>query len=487
MASMAQVLRIFSLMPLALGLYAADGGTVEVTVVDSITGVGIPGVTVNLTSSDGNGLKFRNWTGPSGELRFSGLTPGEHSFFFEKEGFSSEEPATVRVVSQGIVRLRKELDPLTTINGKVLDAANHGIRRISVELLTGRGQYVRAVSADDVGAFQIGNLSTGVYLLRAAPAHGTLRAPVYYPGVPTVAEASPIRVYGEKTIDGCDIRLPAQAVFAIRGRVVDPAGSPVAQATVKLKSADAHYLFEGGAPDAQAVSDGDGRFQFSAVSAGHWHLWAESGKLMGFVPVMVTQSDRDDVSVTVARPFALEITEEPSGPAIHLRPVDGPMEQEVHSSSPKGGKIVVERVYPGRYRLYQSPPKGYYAGSILLGARDVLGEDVELAEGAPPIRIVYKEGGGMVRGTVADGGGATVVLIPELSSPDYWHAVKCDEQGRLEVDNLRPGNYFAIAVRRAGALQDNAFPALVEQQGQLVHVGAGEIVMAELRLTAWPR
>jgi hypothetical protein len=55
------------------------------------------------------------------------------------------------------------------------------------------------------------------------------------------------------------------------------------------------------------------------------------------------------------------------------------------------------------------------------------------------------------------------------------------------VDNLRPGNYFAIAVRRAGALQDNAFPALVEQQGQLVHVGAGEIVMAELRLTAWPR
>jgi len=35
---MAQVLRIFSLMPLALGLYAADGGTVEVTVVNSITG-----------------------------------------------------------------------------------------------------------------------------------------------------------------------------------------------------------------------------------------------------------------------------------------------------------------------------------------------------------------------------------------------------------------------------------------------------------------
>jgi len=79
------------------------------------------------------------------------------------------------------------------------------------------------------------------------------------------------------------------------------------------------------------------------------------------------------------------------------------------------------------------------------------------------------------------------VLVPELSSPDYWHAVKCDEQGRFEVGDLRPGNYFAIAVRRAGALHDPAFPALVEQKGDLVRVGAGEIATAELRLTAWPR
>jgi hypothetical protein len=225
----------------------------------------------------------------------------------------------------------------------------------------------------------------------------------------------------------------------------------------------------------------------SGVSAGHWYLWAEHGKLMGFVPVVVTQSDREDVSVTVARPFALEITEEPSGPSVHLLPVDGPLEQEVHSGRPKDGKILVEPVYPGRYRFYQSTPKGYHLDSILLGVRDVMGQEVELAEGAPPIRIVYKQGGGIVRGTVADGGWATVVLVPELSSPDYWRAVKCDEQGRFELGDLRPGNYFAIAVRRARALQDPAFQTLVEQQGHLVQVGAGEVVTAALRLTAWPR
>jgi hypothetical protein len=281
--------------------------------------------------------------------------------------------------------------------------------------------------------------------------------------------------------------LPSQAAFAVRGRVVDPAGDPVPQATVKLKSADTHYLFEGGAPDAQRLSDREGRFEFSAITAGHWHLWAEAGTLMGFVPLVVAESDRDDMSIPLAKPFTLEVTAGRIGPPVHLLPVDGPLEQEVHSGSPKNGKIVVERVYPGRYRFYQSTPKGEYLDSILLGERDVLGQEVELADGGPPIRMVYRQGGGKVRGTVADGGGSTVVLVPERSSPDYWQRVKSDEQGRFEVADLRPGNYFAIAVRKAGALQDSAFPALVEEQGQLLHVGAAETATVELRLTAWPK
>jgi hypothetical protein len=207
---------------------------------------------------------------------------------------------------------------------------------------------------------------------------------------------------------------------------------------------------------------------------------------MGFVPVAVTESGRDDVSIPLARPFALEVTEEGAALPVHLLPVNGPLEQEVHSGIPKDGKIVVERLFPGRYRFYQSTPKGEYLDSILLGTREVLGQEIELAEGAPPIRMVYKQGG-KVQGVAADGGGATVVLVPELRSPDYWRAVRSDEQGRFEMADLRPGNYFAIAVRRAGALQDPAFAALVEQQGQPVHIGAGETATLELRLTAWPR
>ena len=80
-----------------------------------------------------------------------------------------------------------------------------------------------------------------------------------------------------------------------------------------------------------------------------------------------------------------------------------------------------------------------------------------------------------------------MVLVPELSSPDHWQSVRSDEQGRFEVGDLRPGNYFAIALRQAGAVQDPGFSALVEHDGTLVHVNAGEIAVADLRFAIWPR
>jgi hypothetical protein len=80
-----------------------------------------------------------------------------------------------------------------------------------------------------------------------------------------------------------------------------------------------------------------------------------------------------------------------------------------------------------------------------------------------------------------------VVLVPEQSSPDHWHSALSDEQGHFEIGDLRPGNYFAIAVRLSGALQDPQFLALVEHDGTLVHVNAGEIAVADLRAATWPR
>jgi hypothetical protein len=209
---------------------------------------------------------------------------------------------------------------------------------------------------------------------------------------------------------------------------------------------------------------------------------------MGFMPVEVMQADRDNLTVRLAAPFTLEVQVEGlplestnrRGPALHLLPLDGPLEQQVDSGGPKNGKGLLEGVYPGRYRFFADARKGYYMDSAQ-------GQEMELMEGAPPIHIVYKQDGGVVRGTVEEGSGSTVVLAPEAGSPDYWQSAKCDERGRFEVRDLRPGDYYAIAVRHPGVVQDPGFVSSIEREGTRVHVNGGETAAAELRVTTWPR
>jgi hypothetical protein len=510
---MAQVLRIFYFLTATALVLHADGGTIEGIVLNSVTGEGVSGVTVEITTTNAKTLTLRTRTGPSGEFRFSGLDPGEFSVSYRKDGFDSLEDEaatnTVRVSGQGLVRLRKELDPLTVITGRVLDGDDNGLKRIRVELLSGRGHARRTVSTDAAGAFRIGNLHPGIYLLRATPdrpgwetvgkfddltaaaaaaslERRPLLAPSYFPGVSSLTDASPVRVNGEPELDGYNIRIPSPNTVAIRGRVVDPQGDPVANVTVKLKSADTHYSFDGDPSDAQVSSGDQGSFEFSMVSPGHWHLLAETGNLMAFAPVLLGQTGQDDVVLRLERPFALDVTMDGPPDRLILLPVDGPLQQEVTTRPSKGGKLRVD-VYPGRYRFDESSPAGYYIDSILLGERNVLGRDVELMEGVPPIRIVYKQDGAKVRGTVNGGAGATVVLVPELSSPDYWRSAKCDEQGRFEIRDLRPGYYFTLAVRRPSALQDAGFVGLVERQGTRLRVDSSQVVTEDLQLTSWPR
>ena len=170
---MTQVWRVFYLAATAIALSAADGGTVEGTVINSVTGEAVAGVKVEMKTPEGRTLTYRTETGSAGEFRFSNVDPGEHSVSYEKDGFGSPETEpsadTVQVTAQGTSQLHKKLDPLTTLEGHVLDEESHGVRRITVEVLTGRGQAQRSAFTDDAGDFRISDLHPGVYLLRATP------------------------------------------------------------------------------------------------------------------------------------------------------------------------------------------------------------------------------------------------------------------------------------------------------------------------------
>jgi hypothetical protein len=138
----------------------------------------------------------------------------------------------------------------------------------------------------------------------------------------------------------------------------------------------------------------------------HDQTIAEVGNLMAFAPVLLGHTGQDDVVLRLERSFALDVTMDGPRDRLFLLPVDGPLQQEVATGPSKGGKLRVD-VYPGWYRFDESSPAGYYIDSMLLGERNVLGWDIELMEGVPPIRIVYKQDGAKVRGTVDCGAGAT--------------------------------------------------------------------------------
>jgi hypothetical protein len=123
----------------------------------------------------------------------------------------------------------------------------------------------------------------------------------------------------------------------------------------------------------------------------------------------------------------------------------------------------------------------------MLGGRDVIGQEVELKAGTPPVRIVYKANAGAVRGTVENGEGATVILWPQASlSADWVRALRCGAAGAFEIGGITPGEYYAVAVDRVDPqtiLQQLARNALKPVS---VRVEEGSTSPVELKVTHWP-
>ena len=113
----------------------------------------------------------------------------------------------------------------------------------------------------------------------------------------------------------------------------------------------------------------------------------------------------------------------------------------------------VANVYPGRYtiRTLGGPP-GAYVESIRLGDAEVYGRAVDIFDGSMPIRIAYRRGGPVLRGTVEKGEGATVQIVDaDESAAEDSRAVTAGRDGSFQVDNLRPGDYYVVAVQGAEA------------------------------------
>ena len=436
------------------GALAAQTVTVTGSVTNAITHEPVGAVSVVLSST---GPSSGANSDASGRFRIPKVKAGRYRVFASRVGFEMAE-RELRIEEGGDPpAFELAMRPWPGLRGRVLDAERQPAARVRVRANDPENApgVVYEVTTDAAGRFAFERMRPGQYLLVALPpadgneAGSTEIAPTWFPGMTDRRDAPAVPVAAGDDLSGFDIVLRAVPVFHLSGRVVDERGGPAAGATVETGlAARKATVREDGTFDLERVRPGEGTLR--AV----WHRG--DVELRGFANVAVGGHDVEDLAVRVAPPVAvlgeIELNgqrHECEGEAM-LTPVDGQGERADAEFRESG--IRFERVYPGRYRLMVEPGwkwGRHYLDSVRLGERDITLDEVEVVPGMTPFRVALSTGGGRVRGTVEHGEGGFVVLMPQdqrLRLRPFLVTASI-EGGTFALDNVRPGDYYAFAVR----------------------------------------
>ena len=476
-------------------------GSVEGAVVDRVTSAGIPGVSVTFYIRT-QAVFAEATTDASGEFRIFGMKPGSYEVRFEKEGylFGNKIPPQPYIVGQSPspVRIRLEMTRYASLTGRVMDADGNPMSQGEVKIV---GRNVVPVAAD--GTFVMKDLEPGSYTLAAVPkaasASEGARVPVitYAPG--------PIVIRGDADVSGVEIRLQTAEVYSVSGVILDETGNPKAGAEVQLfpkiqtgariRSFGDVITMVGPGPstgpdEARVVSGEDGSFAFPAVRSGEWQVVAGSrGSIesvnysdtirSGSLEVVVGNRNVGNLQIRLAGSFnvtgAIEWGDLPNrNAAILLLPADGQSAMFGPPMAGSSGTISARAVAAGKQLIVPQAGPGYYPVSVLLGGQEVLGKPVDLFPGAT-FRVAYKAATGSVHGTVENGSGATVILIPDnVQTLGFGRMLICKADGTFDMSGVPPGDYFVTAfdqLQRTLPTADAAFLARIAAIGTRVSVG----------------
>jgi hypothetical protein len=488
--------------------------TVELHVVNSSTGDGIPGVAL-IVLREGQ-RAFTGATDTQGRARIENLSEGDYSLTYTLQGFRpARDPAFAAFkIASGIEPLRMEfaMTPLGRISGRVLDAAGNPVPKASLESdkVGHLGTMTQLFQADDKGEFHEQLLPGSWSLSAIAPsswpppeaADGPARGytQTYYPGVTDPSIAAKIVVPAGGEIAHLEVKLAAVLVHRIRGVVLDSNGEPASKLDVTLSGSGLVI----GAKFHQTTG-GDGTFDFPSAGDGAWLVSATSNKdgvkLWASHHLQVTGHDSDNIELRLGAPFAIRgriVLDVPDGmPAPKMPRARVEPNIQAFGDIPNGalqsakpderGEFTIANLYPGEpYHVWpEAAPAPYYLDSIQIGGRDALGWDTQFLPGMPPLIITYKRNGGTVRGTVEGCGAGDVMLMPQdpaWRSYDFSRQTKCTQNDRFEMTAVRPGEYYGLAI----AASDDGGPVNLDQnlinQSVRVTVRAGEATNADLRL-----
>jgi hypothetical protein len=496
---------------------ALAGQAVDGHVVNSVTGVGVPKVAVNLIRADK--VAYSAITDSQGNFRIDGVEAGSYMATYTARGFwpipnflvdedferecgrcfLAERGGQPFQVGDGSdpLRLEVKMPPIGRIAGRVLDQAGDPVANAGILLHWGDSWLCKAPSCTGIfretktnekGEYSVADLDVpGAWLLSAiAPSSWKPGwAQTFYPGVtdPQLAVRVMVRVGGD--VSNLDIKLAALPVHRIRGVVLDPRGNPVGDATVTLRKSI-------GSPGLIRKTRAGGAFEFEAVTEGEWRISPNADQVAR--PVELKAHDLENLELRADAPFAMQgkiVMEVPEGatapkpPSVVLASNAGGFRTGIPDAK---GDVHIQNVYPGAYQILPGPaPPKYYLDSIRIGGRDALESGVGIVAGSAPLTVAYKLGGGTVRGTVEKCAGGTVRLLPHdkaMWRPGFVFFAPCDANGRYAITAVRPGEYYAVAI--AGDSPTPWYATMWDDESLVNYAGAitvraGENTSADLR------
>ncbi|MBZ5583994.1 MAG: carboxypeptidase-like regulatory domain-containing protein [Acidobacteriia bacterium] len=480
---------------LALASAALHAAVIRGTVVENQTGKPLMRAAVTLTPIAGTaGAEQSVRTNRYGTFEFLSLAAGSYLLKTSRRGFLPAEYGQRQWNSAGLpVALEESASEFLTVRmrrygaiaGTVRDENDVGRAEWPVRAYRNAQPPTEAASAtaDERGAYRIGGLEPGIYLVRTGPMQDEDVGFLATFGQETLepSEARQVRVYPDEDSKNADVRPIPGKLFTVSG--VATADPPCLPVKVTLAGDMGRQMREG-------LACGSGMsFEFRALPSGDYEVYAEGGDPSGSVPLRgfytrfrVTE-DLPNLSVALqpVRPTTFFVIPRQAPGASSLG-VAARRKDLAGVGEPRQLKLSDNRtaLAPGRWELLVKPPAGYYVSDFGGGPQS---RDPVRPDGWNE-KMVQSWGGGSFPIYLSDGPGglhgvAKLAGEPAAGAPVYLEGydpatrrrtldlrtARTDLRGAYRFENVAPGTYRVLAT----------FEYLMPDAEMMSYAGAREI------------
>ena len=514
-------------------------GAIQGTVLAADGGSPLAKATVSLRKSGSRGGDSQRTarTGARGEYDFSDLAAGKYVLSVMRNGYLPQNYGQKRIQA---FRGQAGGTPLTLGEGQVLDGIDfkltrggvvegrvadqdyEPLSRVAVTLSgyqTFQGERalvpVGRAQTDDRGQFRLFDIPPGSYFLSATPGgfpffgrRGRRRQsfpPTYYPGVPSLEQATKVEVSAGGEVGGFHLTLIKSHTYSVSGRVLAADGSPAQSVRIITvnQSGPGQVSLRGG-----TTTDPQGVFKVAGLLPGKHRLIARRGRReepqIASASVEVIDQDLQGLTLALGSGAAItgRIVSESQESVLDWRRVEvvtRPAAGGRRGMMFGGGEARVEEDFSfrisnlpgGLYRFsVRLPPGNHYVESIRAEGQDIIDRLVEMSDHDHLSGVVVRVSpeGSQISGMVEseeDGqpvDGATVLVFaadPQQrgSYSRFTRTTQTDQAGRFFLQGLAPAEYLVCALveHEPGRESELEYLNGLEGDSTTIDLSAGEM------------